>query len=117
MLGILAALFSTLEGSYLVTGYDNSETKKWYQGSAEITKAGDVYHVTWEFLLDGKEYNDIGTGIRVGDQFSIVFKSIPSQELQYEGLEVLKIKGDSLEGPYVLFGEKKLGFERMKKTE
>lgn len=117
MLAVFAALLASIEGTYLVTGFESrSDTKPWYQGTAEISKAGEVYHIVWSFVLEGKEYSDLGTGLKVGEQLSFSFMSSPAQEESYSGLQVYKIKGDTLEGPFVLLGDKKVGFERMKKS-
>lgn len=46
-----------------------------------------------------------------------MFKSMPGQADQYEGIQVYKIKGDELEGPFVLFDGKDLGHEKLKKLK
>jgi len=117
MIAHLAVLFAVIEGNYeIITGYEDESRKQWYTGTAEISKHGDIYHMSWDYVMNGIEYQDIGMGLRDQNVISFVFKSMPGQADHYEGLQMYNIKGDILEGSYIMFDSKDIGFEKIKRT-
>jgi len=58
-----------IEGTYNCLGNPKSENE--YRGTTRITKKDEVYIVTWAI---GKETHE-GTGIRVGDTLSVVWRN------------------------------------------
>lgn len=105
-----------IEGTYKVNGYD-PYFKMSYSGTVIITKdQNEVYQASWTITEGDKEYKDIGTGIKLGDTVSFVFKSAPGQQTKDEGVQVYKIGKESLEGPFVLLGQNLAGKEKLQKS-
>jgi len=113
---ILPFLLAVIDGTYSVSGYDPGATTP-YTGTAEIMKAQDAYNIKWDLLSNGKKFLNLGTGVQMGNTVSFVFKSGPDEKETYEGVQLYKIKGDTLEGPFVLYGETTLGQETLKRTK
>jgi len=106
-----------IEGTYSVTGND-PYGKNSYSGTAVITKdKNEVYQGRWDFEEGGKKYNDTGTGIKRNNEVSFIFKNASGQDEEYEGVQVYRIKGDILEGPFVLLNKNLVGNEKLVKQK
>jgi len=104
-----------IEGDYFCTGYDPYYLQS-YTGVAEIIEGSDgVYQVKWSYDQNKSVYESYGTGIKVGDVFSVVFRNLPSEDAPEDGLQVYKITKDTLEGPYVQLDKSLLGYEKLQK--
>jgi hypothetical protein len=104
-----------IEGKYSVTGYD-PYNKMSYSGTAVITKdKNNVYQINWTYNEGGEIYRDKGTGIKMNDIVSFIFKNAEGEKSSDEGVQVYKVKNDILEGPYVLLGQNLVGTEKLKK--
>ena len=104
-----------IEGHYSASGFD-PYFKNSYTGTALIIEDdNDVYQFRWDYDQGGKLYESMGTGIRVGDFISIVFRDLPSENASEEGVQIYKITDDSLEGPFVLADKNLIGTEKLTK--
>jgi len=104
-----------IEGDYFCSGYDPYYTQS-YTGVVEIIQDdGSVYQVKWSYDQNNSVYESYGTGIRVGNIFSVVFRNLPSEDIPEDGLQVYKVSEGTLEGPYVLLDKNLLGFEKLQK--
>lgn len=97
-----------IEGAYTISGQDPYE-KAPYTGTAVITKEGDVYQGQWSF--DDKE-KYVGTGLKNGNEVSFIFQK---DDKTLSGVQVYKIDGTTLSGPWVLLGKSLIGTEKMQK--
>ncbi len=111
------SLYGDIDGKYSVSGSDPYNKGRLYTGSVTISKdQNGVYQASWVLLESGKEFRDIGTGIKTGDQVSFAFKNTPGQADEYQGLQIYTIKGDTLEGPFVFIGKNLVGAEKLIKV-
>jgi len=110
---LCAASLHAIEGIYDVKGYDPYE-KKPYTGTIEITKDdNDVYQAKW--VLDVAPSNYIGTGLKIKDQVSFIYQSIPEKIGGEVGLQIYMIEKDKLEGPFVYYKGALVGKETLTK--
>lgn len=101
-----------LTGTYQVSGFDPVFNVH-YTGSVIIAKQAAVYTLNWTFD-DGT--HDIGTGLHVEDELSVVFQNVENPSVN--GVQVYKIKHDHrLEGPWVDLGDTRVGTEKIKKVD
>jgi len=104
-----------IEGNYSAIGFD-PYFKGSYTGTAMVIEDDDdVYQFRWGYDQGGKLNESIGTGIRVGDTICIVFRSLPGETNQENGLQIYKINDDSLEGPFVFLDKNLTGTEKLQK--
>ncbi len=102
-------MFGHITGTYHVEGFD-ATINEHYEGTLEITENNDVYNLVWTY--DGiTPY--IGTGVRSGNSLSIVFNEIDTTPF---GTQLYKICGNTLKGPWILFGDTRISFERAEKN-
>jgi hypothetical protein len=95
-----------LAGEYEVHGHEMGDGR--YNGKAAVTKSGDTYAVVWMFGPDIHR----GTGILLGDTFSIVFYV---RQSPVPGLAVYHVEEDgTLTGQFTVLGGKKVGAEMWK---
>jgi hypothetical protein len=115
LLSLITVSLFAIEGKYTLTGND-PYNKMSYTGTAEITKdKNNVYQIKWTFNEGGNITKDRGTGIKMENIVSFIFKSVKGENASDEGVQVYKINNDTLEGPYVLLGQNLVGTEKMKK--
>jgi len=113
-LGALALSYA-FEGTYDVKGYDPYE-KKSYEGSVVIKKdKSGTYQALWQLEEGGKEYQDIGTGLKFDeDKISFIFKdNLGGPD---EGIQLYTRKEEkTLEGPFTLLNKSLIGKETLTK--
>ncbi len=110
-------LFAGISGNYTVSGFDPTLNAN-YTGTAVITSApatvgtGTVYTIVWT-------YTDfptiIGTGVRKGCYLSFVYTEEVTGITPF-GTQLYKIDGNKLKGPWILFGDTRIGLETLKKV-
>jgi hypothetical protein len=106
-----------IEGNYSISGFDPYFGSS-YTGTAIVFEDGnDVYQFRWYYDQNGRLYECRGTGIRVGDVISIVFRDLPSQDnlIIEEGVQLYTIKSNTLEGSFVLLDKNLVGNEKLTK--
>jgi hypothetical protein len=97
-----------IQGNYEVSGFDpifNAE----YTGTAVITQSSpDVYTIVWTY----EGFNPIvGTGVIRDDFISFVY----SQDGVF-GTQLYEIHGKKLKGPWILFGDTRIGCETIRRV-
>lgn len=101
-----------IEGSYTVSGSDPYWEKTDYAGTVEITKdKNDVYQARW--VVEGDE--SLGTGLKMDNTISFVFRAPENAKRKEEGVIVYKIKKNILEGSFVYLGQSLVGKEKLVK--
>jgi hypothetical protein len=107
-------LFAGLSGEYRVKGFDPTAMPPApYTGTVSVTKVpgvNNLYNFIWSF--DNTTVPDLGLGLKVGNQISIVFQNNPQT---YSGVQVYTIKCNVLKGPWVYYGDTRVGTETIKK--
>lgn len=107
-----ASLLAGISGTYNIKGFDPNIPGN-YTGTVEITsnKESGVFHAVWTF--NDVPDQDIGTGLKVGDELSFVFEN-PSTS----GVQVYKIHNNShLRGPWVNAGSDLVGREEITRVD
>lgn len=105
------SLFAYLSGTYEVDGI-LAGTDQPYSGTVVIERQDDhIYTARWVFTDNSV---DLGTGVRDGDALSFVFFEESTSDY---GVQLYKIEGDVLKGPWVRYGATEKGFEKLKKIE
>lgn len=100
-------LSKELAAQYKVEGVAANGTAL-YEGTAEVERVGDTYTVVWQ-LQDGREVY-LGTGIRRGDSFAVVYQSPHSP--MAPGLVLYSIaEGGAMTGYYSSLGASTIGAE------
>jgi len=104
----LSPTTETIEGIYSVTGYDVDNYE--YSSSVSVERAkNNCYFILWEF----DEY--WGVGFADGDKFIVGWFGM--DEYIY-GVSFFNILSDSvIEGPWAIYGEDNLCFEKWEKLE
>lgn len=104
--------FSTIAGRYNseITRGDGSKIN----ATAEIIHSGSsVYQIVWTY---DDHSTEVGTGVKKGDTISFVFQSGEPSNYLY-GVTQYQIEGKTLKGPWVYFGLRNKGFEKLKKIQ
>lgn len=102
-----AALAQELAAQYKVEGVAADGSAR-YEGTVEVSPAGETYSVVWQ-LRDGREIY-LGTGIRRGDSFAVVYQS-PHSPMP-PGLVLYAINADgAMTGYYSSLGASTVGAE------
>lgn len=97
-----------IAGTYHVTGFDATVNEN-YSGTAVITELNSVYTVVWTYT----DYPLItGTGVIKDDFLSIVFHTDTTEDY---GTQLCEIKCGVLKGPWILLGETRISYEKLKK--
>ena len=114
-LGFLALLASTalygVEGTYVGSGSD-PQKKETYTVTATITKdRNGVYQAKWDEEQKGKKAHYIGTGLQQEGSLSFIFQN--RDDPADSGLQIYKIKGDTLEGRFVMINKNLVGEEKI----
>jgi len=100
-----------IEGRYAVEGKNPGQGAA-YKGEAAVKKTGDTFTVAWRI----GESQMAGTGIRVGDQLTVIYGAMngPSRP----GLVVFTIKDDKIaQGVWTELGGQALGTERWEASD
>lgn len=103
-----------VEGAYNVSGFDpNTNTS--YTGTVTITKGeNEIYDAEWNLSLDPPKY--LGKGLKSDNQISFLYQTDGKPfGADTTGLQVYKIKGDTLEGNFIVYGESLVGNETLTK--
>ena len=98
--------FGGIAGTYKIKGYGPQSGH--YTGSAVISERDSIYTATYTYSGGGVSTL---TGVRTGDKISFVYQF---DEGLY-GVQVYRIKGRSLKGPWVEFGGGSKGWESLTK--
>lgn len=97
-----------IPGNYAVSGFDpilNTE----YTGTAVITLSSPgVYSITWTY--EGLD-PIVGTGVIRDDFVSFVY----SQDDVF-GTQLYEISGKKLKGPWIIFGDTRIGCETLRRV-
>ena len=99
--------FGGISGTYRVKGYDPQSGH--YTGRAVISERDGVYTATYTY--SGGSIT-VSTGVREGDE---VWFAYLMDEFLY-GVQVYRIKGRSLKGPWAEFGGGNKGWEKLTKV-
>ena len=103
----VAVSAADITGTYDCQG-TNPGGKGNYKGTVVIEKPGDAYKVTWS--IAGQTFN--GVGILEGDQFSVGYTDAAKS---WFGVIVYKVKGNTLTGPWAVYGSGNMGSETLTK--
>ena len=98
-----------IAGDYLVAGIDTDGTP--YGATASIVPNGENYAITWYYA---DSYVENGVGIVKDDHLSICYQG--NDDLTDVGVEVVKIKHDSLKGPWAPLFSDDRGFETLSRV-
>jgi hypothetical protein len=98
--------FGGIAGTYKIKGYDPQSGN--YTGRAVISERDSVY--TGTFTYSGGGVSTL-TGVRKGDEVSFVYQFNDG----LYGVQVYRISGHTLKGPWVEFGGGNKGWERLTK--
>ncbi len=112
LLGLFAtAALYGVEGTYAGSGTDPL-TKEAYMVTATFTQDDNgIYQATWDEAQKGKDTHYTGTGLQQGDFMSFVYQN--EDDASDTGLQIYKIKGNALEGRFVMIGENAVGNEKL----
>lgn len=113
-LAIFSALYG-IEGTYTGSGVD-PYGKDTYKVTATFTKdKNGVYQAVWEEVHNKEKASYRGTGLKQGKFFSFVFQNI--EDDSDTGLQIYKIKGDTIEGRFVAMGNNLIGEEKLSRVK
>jgi hypothetical protein len=97
-----------IPGNYEVSGFDPTLNEE-YTGTAVITETSPaVYTIVWTYVGFDPI---IGTGVIRDDFVSFVY----SQGETF-GTQLYEIKGKKLKGPWILFGDTRIGCEQLRRV-
>ena len=105
--GALLALSTpvgAIEGRYRIEG-TNPGNPAVYRGEAIVKRSGDTYAVAWQTGTT----RQIGTGIRTGDMFSVVFQTVGTNS--YGAASFAIVQDRITNGTWTVLGAQVVGTE------
>jgi hypothetical protein len=113
--GMLAISLFSFEGAYQGSGSDPYEDAT-YTVKAVFTKdQNGVYQATWEEVEKGVTAHYVGTGMKFKDCISFTY--LNTENSSDMGIQFYKLKGDTLEGPFVMINKNLVGNEKLTRSK
>ena len=111
-LGLFASIsLYAVEGTYVGSGTD-PDNKGSYTVTATFTKdKNGTYQATWDEMRKGSSSHYEGTGLEQGGYLSFVYQN--ADDASDAGIQMYKIKGNTLEGRFVPIHENSVGNEKL----